>query len=81
VVTVLYDEEGERLDALEKQLHKRIFLRATPSFHVEQYEVGAGTAMLRPPQPRVVQLPEEAEEIPDEPPSRPRAVAGRRNRG
>jgi ribonuclease G len=43
VVSFLYDEEGERLDELERQLRKRLFLRATPGFHYEQYEVQATT--------------------------------------
>lgn len=44
VVTFLYDEEGERIDEIEHFLRKRIFLRATPGFHHEQYEVSAGVA-------------------------------------
>jgi len=44
VVTFLYDEEGERLDELERLLRKRIFLRAATGFHHEQYEVQAGLA-------------------------------------
>ena len=43
VITFLYDEEGERLEALERQLHKRFILRATPGFHHEQYEASAAT--------------------------------------
>ncbi|MCS6926226.1 MAG: Rne/Rng family ribonuclease [Candidatus Binatia bacterium] len=46
VITFLYDEEGERLDDLERLLGKRIFLRATPGFHHEQYEVTATAPTL-----------------------------------
>jgi ribonuclease G len=44
VITFLYDEEGERLDELERHLRKRFILRATPGFHHEQYEVNALTS-------------------------------------
>ncbi len=48
VITFLYDEEGERLDELERFLRKRIFLRATPGFHHEQYEVTVAGPTLSP---------------------------------
>jgi ribonuclease G len=48
VITFLYDEEGERLDELERFLRKRIFLRATPGFHHEQYEVTVAGLTLSP---------------------------------
>jgi ribonuclease G len=52
VITFLYDEEGERLDELERLLHKQIILRATPGFHHEQYELlAAAPASGRPTQP------------------------------
>lgn len=41
VITYLYDEEGERLDDLERALHKRLVFRAMPGTHHEQYEVSA----------------------------------------
>lgn len=41
VITFLYDEEGERLDELERFLGKRLVMRATPGLHQEQYEVSA----------------------------------------
>jgi ribonuclease G len=53
VITFLYDEEGERLDELERQLRKRIFLRATPGFHHEQYEVSVDVPPQNSAQPRV----------------------------
>jgi Ribonuclease G/E len=44
VITFLYDEEGERLDDLERQLKKRLIFRATASVHHEEYEVSATAA-------------------------------------
>jgi ribonuclease G len=41
VITLLYDEEGERLDDLERTLNKRLIFRATSGVHHEQYEVSA----------------------------------------
>ena len=41
VITFLYDEESEQLDALERSLRKRFFLRATPTMHLEAFEVSA----------------------------------------
>jgi ribonuclease G len=70
VITFLYDEEGERLDELERQLHKRIFLRATPGFHHEQFEVSVDLSPQHSVQPRVTKAQETA------PASRQRATAG-----
>jgi len=70
VITFLYDEEGERLDELERQLHKRIFLRATPGFHHEQFEVSVDLSTQHSVQPRVTKAQETA------PASRQRATAG-----
>jgi len=44
VITFLYDEEGERLDDLERLLKKRLIFRATSSVHHEEYEVSATAA-------------------------------------
>ena len=44
VITFLYDEEGERLDDLERLLKKRLIFRATASVHHEEYEVSATVA-------------------------------------
>jgi hypothetical protein len=41
VITFLYDEEGERLDDLERSLKKRLVFRATTDVHREEYEVSA----------------------------------------
>jgi ribonuclease G len=41
VITFLYDEEGDRLDELERFLGKRFVMRATPDLHQEQYEISA----------------------------------------
>ncbi|HKA54831.1 MAG TPA: Rne/Rng family ribonuclease [Candidatus Binatia bacterium] len=70
VITFLYDEEGERLDELERQLRKRIFLRATPGFHHEQYEVGVDLSPQNSAPPRETKSQEPA------PPARQRATAG-----
>ena len=50
VVTFLYDEEGERLDELERRLRKRFIFRATPSFHHEQYEISVPVPESNAPQ-------------------------------
>jgi ribonuclease G len=73
VISFLYDEEGERLDALEQQLRKRFFLRATAAFHSEQYEVSVDVptpdaAKSVAPQPSEATLP----------PPRQRATGGAR---
>jgi ribonuclease G len=39
VISALYDEMGEQIDELERQLRKRLVFRATPDLHQEQYEV------------------------------------------
>lgn len=53
VITFLYDEESEQLDALERSLRKRFFLRATPTMHIEEFEVSAvGPEPAHPPAPR-----------------------------
>ena len=39
VLTFLYGEEGEWLDALEAQLNARFFFRTASDFHIEQYEI------------------------------------------
>ncbi|HEV8718179.1 MAG TPA: Rne/Rng family ribonuclease [Candidatus Binatia bacterium] len=70
VITFLYDEEGERLDELERQLHKRIFLRATPGFHHEQYEVSADLSPQNSVPSRVTKAQETT------PAARQRATAG-----
>lgn len=41
VISFLYDEEGERLDDLERLLKKRLVFRAAADLHQEQYEVSA----------------------------------------
>lgn len=41
VISFLYDEEGERLDDLERFLKKRLVFRAAADLHHEQYEVSA----------------------------------------
>ncbi len=64
VITFLYDEEGERLDELERQLRKRIFLRATPGFHHEQYEVSVDAPLQNPSQPRETKAQEVAAAAP-----------------
>ncbi len=64
VITFLYDEEGERLDELERQLRKRIFLRATPGFHHEQYEVSVDAPPQNPSQPRETKAQEVAAAAP-----------------
>jgi len=64
VITFLYDEEGERLDELERQLRKRIFLRATPGFHHEQYEVSVDAPSQNPSQPRETKAQEVAAAAP-----------------
>lgn len=64
VITFLYDEEGERLDELERQLRKRIFLRATPGFHHEQYEVSVDAPSQNPSQPTVTKAQEAAASAP-----------------
>jgi len=71
VITFLYDEEGERLDELERRLGKRIFLRATSGFHHEQYEVSVDT----PVQSIVPPSKTKAQEAPPTAP-RQRVVAG-----
>jgi ribonuclease G len=77
VITFLYDEEGERLDELERQLGKRLFLRATPGFHHEQYEVSVGMAIQGATQPSATQS-HEAIKTHNESPAKLRAVAGTR---
>ena len=64
VITFLYDEEGERLDEMERQLRKRIFLRATPGFHHEQYEVSVDAPSQNPSQPTVTKAQEAAASAP-----------------
>lgn len=51
VVTFLYDEEGERLDALERSVRKRFIFRAMPGLHHEQYDISATAPESMPPQP------------------------------
>ena len=58
VITFLYDEEGERLDELERQLHRRIFLRATPGFHHEQHEISTDGLPQNSAQPTVTKAQE-----------------------
>jgi hypothetical protein len=70
VITFLYDEEGERLDELERQLRKRIFLRATPGFHHEQYEISADGIPQNSAQPSVTKAQEAT------PTPRQRAIGG-----
>ncbi|NOT57553.1 MAG: Rne/Rng family ribonuclease [Deltaproteobacteria bacterium] len=41
VISFLYDEEGERLDDLERLLKKRLVFRAAADLHHEQYDVSA----------------------------------------
>ena len=77
VITFLYDEEGERLEALERQLHKRFILRATPGFHHEQYEASATTATQSPTQPTTTKW-HEADEPLSPVASPPRAAEVRR---
>ena len=77
VITFLYDEEGERLEALERQLHKRFILRATPGFHHEQYEASATTATQSPTQPTTTKW-HEADEPLSPAVSPPRAAEVRR---
>jgi len=77
VITFLYDEEGERLEALERQLHKRFILRATPGFHHEQYEASATTATQSPTQPTTTKW-HEADEPLSPAASPPRAAEMRR---
>jgi len=79
VITFLYDEEGERLDELERQLRKRLFLRATPGFHHEQYEVTAATTTQSAVQPPSAGKSTEADHPRDAARSRPRAAAGGRS--
>ncbi len=43
VITFLYDEEGERLDTLERLLKKHLIFRATTGVHHEEYEVQAAS--------------------------------------
>jgi Ribonuclease G/E len=43
VISFLYDEEGERLDSLERLLKKHLIFRATASVHHEEYEVQAAS--------------------------------------
>jgi ribonuclease G len=44
VISFLYDEEGERLDDLERLLQKRLVFRAANDLHHEQYEVSAAAS-------------------------------------
>jgi len=71
VITFLYDEQGERLDELERRLGKRIFLRATSGFHHEQYELSADTPVQSIVPPRETKAQEVSPTSP-----RQRAVAG-----
>jgi ribonuclease G len=77
-VTFLYDEEGERLDEIEHFLRKRIFLRAAPEFHHEQYEVSAGM-ITQTLSSQTRQEPPEAPPVESRSPA-PRAAAGGRSR-
>ena len=43
VITFLYDEEGERLDNLERLLKKHLIFRASSGVHHEEYEVHAAS--------------------------------------
>jgi ribonuclease G len=78
VVTFLYDEEGERIDEIEHFLRKRIFLRAAPGFHHEQYEVSAGVAAKALPTAIPVEAP--VSPAPEPPLSPPKAASGGRGR-
>ncbi|MGH8007742.1 MAG: ribonuclease E/G, partial [Candidatus Binatia bacterium] len=78
VITFLYDEAGERLDELERQLRKRFILRATPGFHHEQYEVNVPTATQNSAPPSESKSPE-ITKTRDAAASRPRAAAGSRS--
>jgi ribonuclease G len=40
IAELLYDEEREGIEELEQKLKKKIIVRANPSFHHEEYEVG-----------------------------------------
>lgn len=39
VADLLYDEERQSIEALEKEMQKKIIIRADPNLHQEQYEV------------------------------------------
>lgn len=77
VITFLYDEAGERLDELERQLRKRFILRATPGFHHEQYEVSV-TATTQPPAQPHEDKPQEIDRTRSPAAPRTRAAAGSR---
>jgi len=79
VITFLYDEAGERLDELERQLRKRFILRATPGFHHEQYEINV-TAATQPPAPSRSEKSQEPDRAHSPAKPRPRAAAGSRGR-
>lgn len=39
IADLLYDEERQSIDALEKEIQKKIYIKADPNLHQEQYEV------------------------------------------
>ncbi len=76
VITFLYDEEGERLDQLERQLRKRIFLRPPPGFQHEQYEVSVDAPQQHPAHSGEPKAQEAAASVPRHP-AAARASSGR----
>jgi len=39
IADLLYDEERQSIEALEKEIQKKIIIRVDPNLHQEQYEV------------------------------------------
>jgi ribonuclease G len=41
VANLLYDEERQGIEDLERQFHKKIVIKADQSLHLEQYDIVA----------------------------------------